>query len=551
MSASPSRAIAQSPFDDVTASIVLRSCDNVDFYVYREILKAASPFFRTMFSLPQPTPIPGQSNDLMSSSEDEVSPEGLLILFIPEDSDTMDYILRLCYPLRAPARLTSLSLAEKVLTVALKYEINKVIDLVKDEVVLLGKSSPVRLYMFSCRHGLEEGARIAAGLLRESREVYQTEKSFIRIAMDIYSDEYGQLPAIFLYRLLRHVWSGDQQSFCNDSPSASNAEASLENNDNQSKGCHELPLDLAGFLSKHPADILLLSSDGIVVPTHKVILRISSGDTLLTQSEAEECPKRDDLPLVSVTTAGAALVQLIRACYFPPNCHEDIHKPEDDLRLVYAAEGCGMHRIATMARERWLSHIQKDPLNSYFVACLNGWTTDACEVLRHMATEGVPASTNNIPIMSLPGTAKHYYTFLQYYNALYQAEEMATETVHFTPNSEETWNDPFFAFGANIAPAVAFRALQLAAHAGQKYGYTRHVRIVDPPTADDDDAESSGDVRGKTFRQKPAQYIRAMVHDTQLLQEKRRSCINRVRRLTVVRFSLAPDLLNDRDNSPD
>ena len=44
-----------SPFDDPDADIILRSSDQVDFMVYKVILSKASPVFKTMFSLPQPS----------------------------------------------------------------------------------------------------------------------------------------------------------------------------------------------------------------------------------------------------------------------------------------------------------------------------------------------------------------------------------------------------------------------------------------------------------------------------------------------------------------
>ncbi|KAI0255963.1 hypothetical protein BJV78DRAFT_1113987, partial [Lactifluus subvellereus] len=42
------------PFDDADADIILRSSDQVNFHVYKVILSVASPFFKDMFSLPQP-----------------------------------------------------------------------------------------------------------------------------------------------------------------------------------------------------------------------------------------------------------------------------------------------------------------------------------------------------------------------------------------------------------------------------------------------------------------------------------------------------------------
>ncbi|KAK7692603.1 hypothetical protein QCA50_004235 [Cerrena zonata] len=542
------RVIAQSPFNDITASIILRSCDNVDFYVYKEILKATSPFFRTMFSLPQPSPTSDQLVDSTASMEDEISPEGLLIIPIPEDSETLDYILRLCYPLRAPARLTLLSLAEKVLTAALKYEMDKVVGLAREDLLELGKSSPMRLYMFSCKHGLENEACTAAGLLRQSHPVQHTEKDFVRIAMEIYSEEYNQLPAIFLYRLLRHMWSGDQQSFSNPSSSTSNREpegAGTKNRGGDSGGNHEsrLPWNLAELLSKHPADILLQSSDGMIIPTHKLILRVSSGDTLLLLAEAGECPQQDGLPLVPLSLTGAVLTQLVQACYFSLNYHEDGHKPEDDLRLAFAAKKYQMHKIATMAKERWVSHLQKDPLNSYFIACLNGWANEACETLRHMAMEGMLASTNCVPTMSIAGTTKHYHAFLQYYNALHGVNDTALQTTgstRFPRRGQETWNDPSYACSASIVPVVIHRALNSlytqTTPYNHHYGHRswrladqpQAVNIVDPPI---NAIFSSMPVDFASF---PAEYIRAIVQDSQILDEGRKKCIEAIDMTAVV-----------------
>ncbi|KAH9066765.1 hypothetical protein EDB87DRAFT_1588082 [Lactarius vividus] len=42
------------PFDGPDSDTILRSSDQVDFYVYRIILSKSSPFFKSMLSLPQP-----------------------------------------------------------------------------------------------------------------------------------------------------------------------------------------------------------------------------------------------------------------------------------------------------------------------------------------------------------------------------------------------------------------------------------------------------------------------------------------------------------------
>ncbi|KAF8992045.1 hypothetical protein BDQ17DRAFT_1460362 [Cyathus striatus] len=72
---------AEEPFDDIQSSdTILRTSDGVNFYIHRIILILGSPFFRDMFSLPQPASI------------DTEKP----IIDITENSKTLDSLLRLC-----------------------------------------------------------------------------------------------------------------------------------------------------------------------------------------------------------------------------------------------------------------------------------------------------------------------------------------------------------------------------------------------------------------------------------------------------------------------
>ena len=47
--------VPRAPFDDDDADIIFRSSDADDFRLYRVILAKASPVFRTMLQLPQPS----------------------------------------------------------------------------------------------------------------------------------------------------------------------------------------------------------------------------------------------------------------------------------------------------------------------------------------------------------------------------------------------------------------------------------------------------------------------------------------------------------------
>ena len=44
-------------FGDANADAILQSSDEVDFFVYRDMLSTSSPIFKTMFTLPQPTDV--------------------------------------------------------------------------------------------------------------------------------------------------------------------------------------------------------------------------------------------------------------------------------------------------------------------------------------------------------------------------------------------------------------------------------------------------------------------------------------------------------------
>ncbi|KAK7691600.1 hypothetical protein QCA50_004999 [Cerrena zonata] len=197
---STERTIAQPPFDNATASdIVLRSRDQIDFYVSREILVTASSFFDTLFSLPAP------SSNSTPNSDDSLSPEGLHTILIDEMSDVVDYILRVCYPHPNPPPPTSVLFLERVLTAALKYDISAVITTAREALVRAGTRAPVRMFMFSCQSKLEKEARFAADLLRKKYYPENDQKApasdvdFVRIAMtEIYNDDDGHLPAIFV-----------------------------------------------------------------------------------------------------------------------------------------------------------------------------------------------------------------------------------------------------------------------------------------------------------------------------------------------------------------
>ncbi|KAK0500996.1 hypothetical protein EDD18DRAFT_786346 [Armillaria luteobubalina] len=90
MAANTTLTIADAPFDDPTDSVdlVIRTADNVDFYILSGLLSLKSPssFFR----------------HVLKSSQHTEERDGFPVLEVKEDSDTFRTILLLCYPDVAP-----------------------------------------------------------------------------------------------------------------------------------------------------------------------------------------------------------------------------------------------------------------------------------------------------------------------------------------------------------------------------------------------------------------------------------------------------------------
>ncbi|KAI6113364.1 hypothetical protein EDD17DRAFT_1705272 [Pisolithus thermaeus] len=80
---------ASPPFDHVKADVILRSSDDVDFRIFKLFLSLASPFFETLFDLPQPSE---------EANADMEIKDGLPVIPVSENGKTLDSLFRFCYP---------------------------------------------------------------------------------------------------------------------------------------------------------------------------------------------------------------------------------------------------------------------------------------------------------------------------------------------------------------------------------------------------------------------------------------------------------------------
>ena len=147
---------AASPFDHVKADIILRSSDNIDFRVFKLFLSLASPFFETLFDIPQP----------VDESEDQEVRDGLAVVPVTEDSKTLDALLRFCYPctLADDPKLEVLQDAMDILEAARKYSLDA-IEVKARQAISSPKfldAEPLRCFAIAHRGRLREETLLAA-----------------------------------------------------------------------------------------------------------------------------------------------------------------------------------------------------------------------------------------------------------------------------------------------------------------------------------------------------------------------------------------------------
>ncbi|KAN0123110.1 hypothetical protein V8E52_003063 [Russula decolorans] len=115
------------------ADVILQSSDLVDFYVHRSVLIVSSPFFRDMFSLPQPP--------------NGAGPNALPVVQLPEDAETLDCLISMLYPV-PPEMPSSSDNVLALLAAAVKYDMDTVQSSIRAEINRRGllSSTPAELF---------------------------------------------------------------------------------------------------------------------------------------------------------------------------------------------------------------------------------------------------------------------------------------------------------------------------------------------------------------------------------------------------------------------
>ena len=150
---SPAITNAGAPFDNPDADVILRSIDNVDFRVFKLLMSLASPFFKTMFALPQS----GEDHDRNEKKD------GLPVVQFTEKKKTLERLLMICYPMDLPV-LEELEDVQSLLDVAMKYNVERAEKKATEWLFAprFLEQDPVRVFTIACHHRMKEKALVAA-----------------------------------------------------------------------------------------------------------------------------------------------------------------------------------------------------------------------------------------------------------------------------------------------------------------------------------------------------------------------------------------------------
>ncbi|KAJ6556504.1 hypothetical protein DFH09DRAFT_1490949 [Mycena vulgaris] len=142
----PPAFVPSSPFDDPAGDVILRSSDGIDFHVHRLVLSLASPFFKQMFTLPQP------------NAEPRVP-----AIPVSESALVLDRALRFWYPGAGPIPSQTLAeLAKTLECLLLKYDIQSITPFAQHQLRGYMEGNPVAVFAIACRHEWKDLALEAA-----------------------------------------------------------------------------------------------------------------------------------------------------------------------------------------------------------------------------------------------------------------------------------------------------------------------------------------------------------------------------------------------------
>ncbi|TBU44078.1 hypothetical protein BD309DRAFT_63668 [Dichomitus squalens] len=389
--ATPQPTTASYPFNKANADIILRTSDHVDFHVYSQILIAASPFFESMFEVPQP-PVDQQQLKY-----------GRPIINISETSKALDPLLRICYPINK-TKERSLEEIELALSAALKFEMELPITMLTEELDALAPYRPLEIWGVGCRLDLESVAYCAA----QNMSLAPPDFTVLGDMSGITAADYFRLREY--HRLQHKVPRGFK--FLNPHATSLRHSSLLPSLRplSEMEGC---------VLAENPApDLICRSEDGIEFRTHTTVLSLASPSLRQKVVAAvKPLPKggsheESELPVVQFDEAAIVLHAMLRLIYPSPS---DVSLPKDvgDLTAVLVSiDKYSLDSEQPAVWSFWQAIASTDALRAYCHAISAGHILSAKEAARCMLNQVL----DGVYVEELESTpALAYHRLLLYY----------------------------------------------------------------------------------------------------------------------------------------
>lgn len=334
---------APPPFNNPAADTILRSSDGVDFCVYSVILTEASPFFKGMFSLPQP------SGGAEAETGNNFKDDGRPVVDTAEDSKVLNSLLRLCYPITEPV-LEDLHDVELVLEAANKYEMEQATARLTRILRTFVDSNPLRVWA------------IATRLRLEAEALYAAKKTLGLQLLDSFPPEMRDVSAGAYYRLLkyhREKGSADRVVTFSSPPIVENADGSTT----------DTIVTTRNFFDHSFADVVCRSSDGVDLPVHRIVLHMASPTLLgrVTEPSGRSSEGASAPAVLQLEERGSVLAALMKLCY--PIDEQDV--VYDNLHLLRALKDAAvryeMRRVGNAIQKSWERITRREPLRAYLL----------------------------------------------------------------------------------------------------------------------------------------------------------------------------------------
>ncbi|KAI0629421.1 hypothetical protein C8Q77DRAFT_1220168 [Trametes polyzona] len=435
---------APHPFNQSSADLILRTADMFDFRVHSPILAQSSPFFASMFALPQPK-APGDCQ-APADARLEVVP-------VSEDSATLELLLLLVYPVRKPhERMQDPAAIVPVVHAAKKYEMELPIDLLSERLVAVVQTEPLQVWAAACQAGLEDVARQAAEILaKQPKKVVSGEVESLGLAC---ANELGNMDDISAGHYLRLKQFLSQADEKNAVPMKllSAPDPSGQQFDLRAEGVRP-PL----FSTALPdCDVICRPSErgaGSPAPflAHKVILSMHSPVLQARIAGLNAAQPRGSHPYQPPPTARAVTVLdfeedhevvsgLLRACYLG----EDGGLPQDLeylAQLLAASRKYEMARAEPCVRAAWDKAADASPLEAYFFAITYNLKDCAKAAARSSLKHPTSVATAYVSVMDR-APALAYHRLLLYHDACRRAvqariDEACRDVQHWYPERRE------------------------------------------------------------------------------------------------------------------